>query len=93
MRGSHCRLYDENLVRNIMITTSISIMEFVKKNMSVNSEDVCEYIEYNADDIISETIKNLNHDDPEKEDSIGGDYDDFDQDLPPLDDDDGNPWE
>ena len=65
MKGSHCRLYDENLVRNIMISTGVSIMEFVRKNKSVDTEEVCEYIEFNADDIIAETIKNLSSDENE----------------------------
>lgn len=63
MKGSHCRLYDENLVRNIMISTGVSIMEFIKKNKSVETEEICEFVEFNADDIIAETIKNLSNDD------------------------------
>ena len=79
MKGSHCRLYDENLVRNIMISTGVSIMEFVRKNKTVDTEEICEYIEFNAEDIIAETIKNLSSDDNE--------YDNFDNnnpDNPPL---------
>lgn len=60
MRGSHCRLYDENLVRTIMINTSLSIMEYVKTHADVNAKEVCEYLKFNSDDIIDETIKNLN---------------------------------
>lgn len=60
MKGSHCRLYDENLVRNIMISTGVSILEFIRENKTATVEDVCDFVEYNADDIISETIKNIN---------------------------------
>ncbi len=63
--GNHCRLYDENLVRNIMISTAVSILEYVKQNRQVNVEDICEFIEFNADDIIDETISNLNCEDEE----------------------------
>ena len=73
MKGSHCRLYDENLVRNIMISTGVSIMEFVRKNKTVDTEEICEYIEFNAEDIIAETIKNLSSDDNE--------YDNFDNNI------------
>ncbi len=101
MRGSHCRLYDENLVRNIMITTGISIMEFVKENRNAKTEEVCEFVEYNADDIIAETIKNLNHDNDGKDSPMGpfmdppGDgLDRLDDDLSSLDgdDDDDKLW-
>ena len=64
--GNHCRLYDENLVRNIMISTAVSILEYVNQNKKINVEDVCEFVEFNADDIIDETISNLNS---EEEDS------------------------
>lgn len=81
MKGSHCRLYDENLVRNIMISTGVSIMEFVRKNKTVDTEEICEYIEFNAEDIIAETIKNLSSDDNE--------FDNFDSNIdnPPLNED------
>ena len=68
MRGSHCKLYDENLVRNIMISTGISIMEYIKENVSADAEEVCEFIEYNAEEIISETIKNINTTDNNQDD-------------------------
>lgn len=60
MKGSHCRLFDENLVRNIMISTGVSIMEFVKENRSVDIEEICDFVEFNANDIITETINSLN---------------------------------
>ncbi len=88
MKGSHCRLYDENLVRNIMITTSVSIMEFMKNNKMANTEEVCEFVEFNADDIITETIKNLNKDDAGSKPD--GNVDKFDDDLPPMDGDDAD---
>ena len=98
MRGSHCRLYDENLVRNIMITTGISIMEFVKEHSEANTEEICEFVEYNADDIIAETIKNLNHNSDDRDSSLDppmSGLDRLDDDLSSLDDeddDDGKLW-
>jgi hypothetical protein len=64
-----------------MISTGVSIMEFVRKNKTVDTEEICEYIEFNAEDIIAETIKNLSSDDNE--------YDNFDNNLdnPPLNED------
>jgi hypothetical protein len=64
-----------------MISTGVSIMEFVRKNKTVDTEEICEYIEFNAEDIIAETIKNLSSDDNE--------YDNFDNNIdnPPLNED------
>lgn len=90
MGGSHCRLYDENLVRNIMISTGVSIIEYVKENKNINKEDICEFIEFNAYDIISETIKSLsdNYSKDEEFDKNGSCEEDSDDD----DDDDSTPW-
>jgi len=83
--GNHCRLYDENIVRNIMISTGVSIMEFVKDHKAANTDQVCKFIENNAEHIISETIKNLDRaekiQDDVEEDAIG------DDDLSMLDED------
>lgn len=65
---SHCRLFDENIVRSIMVSTGISLLEFINENDIIDIEDICEFVEYNADAIIDETIKNMkdedNHDNP-----------------------------
>lgn len=60
MMGSHCRLYDENLVRNIMISTGVSIMEYARQSSKLDMQEVCEFVETNADSIIAETIRDLN---------------------------------
>lgn len=78
--GNHCKLYDENIVRNIMISTGVSIMEFVKDHDAANADDVCDFIEDNAEKIISETIKNLNGDE-----HIRDNDDDDDDEFPLID--------
>jgi len=60
MEGNHCKLYDENLVRNIMISTGLSILEYVKQNGAVGASDVCDFVEMNADTIIWNTIEDMN---------------------------------
>ncbi|MBD3393852.1 MAG: hypothetical protein GF418_17105 [Chitinivibrionales bacterium] len=60
MEGNHCKLYDENLVRNIMISTGLSILEFMKENRGVNPTDICDFVEMNADTIIWNTIEDMN---------------------------------
>lgn len=68
MGSKHCRLYDENLVHNIMLSTGLSIMEFLKKNRSAGYDEVCEFVEINSNTIIEDTIEQLNsnEEDPEK---------------------------
>jgi hypothetical protein len=67
MSGKHCRLYDENLVHNIMISTGISVVEYMKDHKYANSDDVCEFVEFNARNIIDDTIEQLNSSDDQQE--------------------------
>ena len=60
MSGKHCRLYDENLVHNIMISTGMSVLEYMKENKFANPDDICEFVEFNARTIIEDTIEQLN---------------------------------
>ena len=61
MEGNHCKLYDENLVRNIMISTGLSILEYVKQNGTAEATDICDFVEMNADTIIWNTIEDMNN--------------------------------
>jgi len=65
MTGKQCKLYDENLVRNIMISTGLSIIEYIKHCKVVDTLDVCDYIEQNANTIITNTIEDMNQDTPD----------------------------
>lgn len=65
MGSKHCRLYDENLVHNIMLSTGISIMEFIRKNKNAGYDEICEFVELNSHAIIEDTIEQLNNADDE----------------------------
>jgi hypothetical protein len=65
MKGKCCKLYDENLVRNIMISTGLSIIEYIKQFKSADAIGICDFIEQNADHIIENTIEDMNHEFPE----------------------------
>jgi hypothetical protein len=65
MKGKCCKLYDENLVRNIMISTGLSIIEYIKQSKSADAIDICDFIEQNADHIIENTIQDMNREFPE----------------------------
>jgi hypothetical protein len=71
MKGKYCKLYDETLVRNIMISTGLAIVEYVKEFKSADAVDICDFVEQNADHIIENTIEDMNHelsDDPPEAD-------------------------
>jgi hypothetical protein len=59
MGSKRCRLYDENLVHNIMLSTSLSVVEFMREHGGADSDEVCDFVEENADTIINDTIKHL----------------------------------
>ncbi len=89
MSGKHCRLYDENLVHNIMISTGMSVLEYMKENKFANTDDICEFVEFNARSIIEDTIEQLNSPDEfsEKQDSENSEgdelpFNEYDNDKP-----------
>ncbi|MDR0306597.1 MAG: hypothetical protein LBI42_07145 [Chitinispirillales bacterium] len=59
MAGKYCRLYDEHLLKNIMVSTGLSVLEYIRENGELDSEEICEFIETNASDIIDDTIEHL----------------------------------
>ncbi len=67
MNGKHCKLFDENLVHNIMISTGLSVLDFIRSNPNIQTEQIFEYIQMNAASIIDETIDHLNRDEDEDE--------------------------
>lgn len=59
MASKRCRLYDENLVHNIMLSTGLSVLEYVRENTNANSEEICDFVESNAEVIVNDTINHL----------------------------------
>lgn len=59
MQGKHCRLYDEELVRNIMVSTGLSVQEFLKQSREIDADEICEFIDINAQTIIRDTIEEM----------------------------------
>ncbi|MBN1128502.1 MAG: hypothetical protein JXA71_05920 [Chitinispirillaceae bacterium] len=59
MSSKRCRLYDENLVHNIMLSTGLSVVEFMRDNGNADSDEVCDFVEANAEVIINDTIRHL----------------------------------
>ena len=63
MGSMHCRLYDENLVHNIIISTGMAVADFLQGHRNADPDMICEYLENNADAIIQETIDQMNNGD------------------------------
>ena len=59
MESNRNRLYDENIVRNIMLSTGLSVVEYLRENTKADSEEIGDFIEANAEEIIDDTIKHL----------------------------------
>lgn len=73
MGSMHCRLYDENLVRNIIMSAGLAVIDFLNEHQNADADDICEYLEVHADSIIEETIEQLNNSEeyPENNDTCG----------------------
>ena len=55
MQG-HRRLYEEKLVREIMISTALCIQELIMDDPKAGEDEICEFVEANYQSIIDETI-------------------------------------
>ncbi|MCX7725550.1 MAG: hypothetical protein N2053_01745 [Chitinispirillaceae bacterium] len=60
MGGMHCKLYDENLVYNIIMATGNAAFNFLQENNDAELEELYDYLERHADSIIEKTIEQLN---------------------------------
>ena len=59
MKGRHCRLYDEQLVKHIMISAGLSVYDFIREKKGIDEEDICDFLEDHADSIIEDTIEEM----------------------------------
>jgi hypothetical protein len=53
---NHKKLYEEALVKEIMISTALCIQEMLVEDPNIGDEDVCQFIEENYGSIIEETL-------------------------------------
>ena len=52
-------LFDESILRSIMLSTSNSVIEYIRENGTASAEEITGFIEDNAEDIVSDTIRDL----------------------------------
>lgn len=79
MDRANYKLFDENLVRNILITSGISLFEFMKKNKQADINEVCNFINDNSDIFIKETIENMKDMEEDFSDEMDSDEENDDQ--------------
>jgi hypothetical protein len=56
MKGKMCKLYDENLVKGIIMSTAFTIIEFLKETKCNEPMDILEFVRINADQIIQNAV-------------------------------------
>lgn len=78
MDRANYKLFDENLVKNIMITSGVSLFEFIKTNKDADIKEVCSFIDGNSEMFINETIENMKNMGSDIPDDFKFDNDDAD---------------
>ncbi|MDD5674962.1 MAG: hypothetical protein PHC61_12400 [Chitinivibrionales bacterium] len=63
MPGKHCKLYDEQLVKSIMVSTAFYILDYLKGNPILSEQEVYDFVQRNADSVIQYTVDEI-HDEP-----------------------------
>ena len=53
----HLKMYEEDLVREIMISTALCIQELLMDDPRARQDDVFEFVETNFQHIITETLR------------------------------------
>ena len=52
----HKKLYEEELVKEIMISTALCIQELIKDDKKISEESICQFMEEHYHSIIEETL-------------------------------------
>jgi len=69
----HKKLYEEALVKEIMVSTALCIQELVQDDKTINEDDICQFLDENYRSIIAETLAGeLDQDDDPEEDWKSG---------------------
>lgn len=53
----HLKMYDEELVKEIMISTALCIQELLMDDPQAQQDDIFEFVESNFQHIITETLR------------------------------------
>jgi hypothetical protein len=62
MEGRSCRLFDDEVVRSIMMSTGVAVLDYVRQRKPVDEEEVCDFVNANAEMIIADTLEEMEND-------------------------------
>ncbi len=65
MDARNCRLFDDTVVRNIMISTGVAVLDYLRRRKAADEDEVCDFVESNAEMIIADTIEEMEHSEAE----------------------------
>jgi hypothetical protein len=59
MDARNCRLFDDTVVRNIMVSTGIAVLDYIRRRKTANEDEICDFVESNAEMIIADTLEEM----------------------------------
>ena len=59
MADNPFKLYDENIVHDIIVSTGFILAEYLRKHANPDTDEICGFVEANAEAIINDTIWHL----------------------------------
>jgi hypothetical protein len=71
MEPKCCRLFDDEVMRNIMVSTGVAVMDYLRQRKGVDEDEVCDFVDANADVIITNTLEEM--EDSVREEGESGD--------------------
>jgi hypothetical protein len=79
MEERSCRLFDDEVVRQIMVSTGVAVFDYLRQHRFVDEAEISDFIDANADVFIADTLDqmeggdNTNGRDPEEPNGPFGD--------------------
>ena len=59
VEGRSCRLFDDEVVRHIMASAGVAVLDYLRQHKNVDEEEVCDFIDANAEMIIADTLDQM----------------------------------
>ena len=67
MEGRSCRLFDDEVVRSIMMSTGVAVLDYLRQGKTPDEDEVCDFVNANAEMIIADALEEMEQDDEEGE--------------------------
>jgi hypothetical protein len=59
MEGRSCRLFDDEVVRNIMVATGMAVLDYLRERKNIDEDELCDFVDANAEMIIADTLEEM----------------------------------